>query len=240
MIRYAFAFALLAAPALAHEEHTMVAGFGGQITEVGDYRIEFALSAGEVRVYVSDHQAPLPLTKIAGKAALLIGGKKSEVVLSEIDGVLAAKGAFDPTQKATAILALTIDGKPVGARFATAGMTVPALTPTAQAGKAVFDKVCAQCHGPNAGGTRLGPPLIHPYYAPGHHGDDAFGNAVAKGVASHHWKFGDMPPQPDVEGKDVPGILAYVRELQAANGIVAAPAAPTAAATPDPHAAHRR
>lgn len=237
MTRYALALLLLtAAPALAHEDQTLVAGYGGQIVEVGDHRVEFAVSAGEIRVYVSDHKAPLPLAKQSGKATLLIGGKKSEVALGDIDGVLAAKGDFDPAQKATAILALTVEGKPVNARFATPGMNLPVLTPTAQAGKATFDAICAQCHGPNATGTRLGPPLVHPFYAPGHHGDDAFGNAVTKGVASHHWKFGDMPPQPDVQAKDVPGILAYVRELQKANGIAAAPA-PAAAA--DPHAAHK-
>jgi len=36
---------------------------------------------------------------------------------------------------------------------------------------------------------------------------------------SHHWQFGHMPPVPGLSQKDVAKIIAFVRELQRANGI---------------------
>ncbi|WP_274626824.1 c-type cytochrome [Arvimicrobium flavum] len=90
---------------------------------------------------------------------------------------------------------------------------------TAKMGEKAFDAVCAACHGENAAGTEVGPPLVHRIYEPSHHGDQAFELAVANGVRAHHWKFGNMPPQPGLTKADVATIVAYVRELQRANGI---------------------
>ena len=63
------------------------------------------------------------------------------------------------------------------------------------------------------GGTRLSA------YEPGHHPDAASYRAVNQGVVSHHWSFGNMPPVPGVSQRSVGQIVAYVRELQRANGI---------------------
>lgn len=65
----------------------------------------------------------------------------------------------------------------------------------------------------------FGPPLVHKIYEPSHHGDAAFQVAAAQGVRAHHWRFGNMPPQDGVTAGDVTAIIAYVRELQRANGI---------------------
>lgn len=97
---------------------------------------------------------------------------------------------------------------------------IPQLSAQAEIGKARFDSNCAQCHGANASGTNQGPPLVHDIYNPGHHADQAFFQASAFGVRRHHWPFGDMPAQPQVSKDDVAAIVRYVRELQAANGIV--------------------
>jgi hypothetical protein len=43
--------------------------------------------------------------------------------------------------------------------------------------------------------------------------------AVKNGVRAHHWRFGDMPPVEGVSDEDATKIVAYVRELQRANGI---------------------
>ena len=43
--------------------------------------------------------------------------------------------------------------------------------------------------------------------------------AVARGVRAHHWRFGDMPRVEGLTRGDVAAIVAYVRELQRANGI---------------------
>ncbi len=102
---------------------------------------------------------------------------------------------------------------------ALAEIKVPALSAIGQQGAVAFTKNCAQCHGDNAGGGVGGPPLVHKIYNPGHHGDGAFLLAMQRGVPQHHWRFGNMPPQRHV-GKDAAkAIVAYVRELQVANGI---------------------
>ena len=98
---------------------------------------------------------------------------------------------------------------------------VPDLSANAQAGEQVFSANCALCHGPNASGTSLGPPLVHKIYEPGHHQDFSFQSAVRNGVPAHHWQFGNMPPVPAVSDQDVPNIICYIRELQRANGIIA-------------------
>ena len=98
-------------------------------------------------------------------------------------------------------------------------VNVPALSEKAQAGEAVFNTYCIACHGTNAAGTTLGPPLVHRIYEPGHHQDFSFRSAVQNGVQSHHWQFGNMLPVPGVPEDDVERIICYVRELQHANGI---------------------
>lgn len=102
---------------------------------------------------------------------------------------------------------------------ATVSVRVPPLSATALAGQEAFDADCAACHGPNGSGTDQGPPLVHDIYNPGHHSDQAFFLAAKRGVRAHHWKFGDMPPLPQVNDDQISAIVRYVRELQRANGI---------------------
>jgi len=106
-----------------------------------------------------------------------------------------------------------------GTEDTSVSVVVPALSSTAAAGKASFERVCAKCHGINAGGGKTGPPLIHATYRPGHHGDDAFRRAIAFGTRQHHWKFGPMPPQPGMTAPEIPALIAYIREVQRANGV---------------------
>ncbi len=100
-------------------------------------------------------------------------------------------------------------------------VTVPeTFSSEAVIGKRAFDSVCAECHGKHAAGVDgKGPPLVHKYYEPSHHGDMAFYLAVERGVQAHHWPFGNMPPQQGLAKADVTAIVGYVRELQRANGI---------------------
>ena len=102
-----------------------------------------------------------------------------------------------------------------------AAVSVPAsLSARAQLGQKTYDANCASCHGPNAAGQDgVAPPLVHVIYEPGHHGDESFQRAVARGVRAHHWRFGDMPPVEGLTRRDVAAVVAYVRELQRANGI---------------------
>ncbi len=86
-------------------------------------------------------------------------------------------------------------------------------------GKVKFQNNCARCHGSEGQGTNQGPPLVHKIYEPSHHADMAFQRAAARGVRSHHWKFGDMPKIEGVSPDDVTHIIAYVRWLQRQAGI---------------------
>jgi len=101
----------------------------------------------------------------------------------------------------------------------TSEVAVPALSPPAQRGERLFAANCVTCHGTHAAGGPGGPPLVHRIYEPGHHGDAAFYLAVRRGVRQHHWQFGDMPPVPGLNDREIDVIVAYVRELQRANGI---------------------
>ncbi|WP_146344799.1 c-type cytochrome [Phaeobacter marinintestinus] len=100
-------------------------------------------------------------------------------------------------------------------------ISLPAsLTTSAQVGKTMFEAKCAACHGINAVGRNgAAPPLVHKIYEPSHHGNESFQRAVAMGVKSHHWRFGNMRPIEGLTRGDVTQIVAYIRELQRANGI---------------------
>lgn len=99
------------------------------------------------------------------------------------------------------------------------GIVIPAFSSAARKGEELFSVNCATCHGDKATGGDGGPPLIHPIYEPGHHGDASFLMAVRNGVRPHHWRFGPMPKIEGLSDTDVTEIVAYVRELQRANGI---------------------
>lgn len=96
---------------------------------------------------------------------------------------------------------------------------IPDLPSRAKEGRKLFDTNCASCHGKNASGGENGPPLVHRIYEPGHHADGTFYFAAQYGVRAHHWRFGNMPPVPNVKREDLSKIILYVRELQRANGI---------------------
>ena len=106
----------------------------------------------------------------------------------------------------------------------TVSVEVPDLSDVASEGAELFTANCSECHGPTAGGSSQGPPLVHKIYEPGHHADFSFVRAVETGSPQHHWNFGDMEPVPGLSPEDVSKVICYVRELQYANGIFIEPA----------------
>ncbi len=124
-------------------------------------------------------------------------------------GAMYFTGVFDQSASKMA----KADGQP------TVKVVVPELGQVAKLGEQDFNANCAACHGKNAAGTNSGPPLIHRIYEPNHHADIAFKLAAQRGVRAHHWGFGNMPPQTHVKDQELARIVAYVRELQKANGI---------------------
>ncbi|MDF0596886.1 c-type cytochrome [Psychromarinibacter halotolerans] len=94
------------------------------------------------------------------------------------------------------------------------------LSGNARLGKSIFEVKCSSCHGRNAAGQKgVAPPLVHKIYEPNHRSDMAFVAAAQNGVRSHHWGFGNMPPLEGITAREVKMVVAYVRELQRANGI---------------------
>ncbi len=215
---------LSAGATVAHAHGTAVPFHGGQLAEVGNLHVEFAVRDGGVRAWVRDH-ADQPVAA-AGKATLLLAGRKLDIALAADGAALAGEAPVRAGDKVTAVLALTVNGAPLSARFAQDAVATPPLSPQARAGQAVFAQSCAGCHGATLRGSDAGPPLLHPYYAAGGgHGDDVVLSAITKGAQSHHWKFGDMPRPEGVAAGQEHDILAFIRAMQAANGIGAAPAA---------------
>jgi cytochrome c len=100
-----------------------------------------------------------------------------------------------------------------------ASITLPPTPAEHREGDSLFAANCASCHGQSARGTTQGPPLLHIIYEPSHHSDAAFLLATQRGVAAHHWRFGDMPPQPQLDSATVRKITAYVRWAQREVGI---------------------
>jgi mono/diheme cytochrome c family protein len=81
-------------------------------------------------------------------------------------------------------------------------------------GQMLFEKNCSSCHGVDLTGSKEGPPLLHPFYKPSHHGDASFYRAGLKGVKAHHWNFGDMPPIADMTESKMKHIITFVRYYQ--------------------------
>jgi len=114
-----------------------------------------------------------------------------------------------------------VESEPASGGAAIANVVLPAtLSERALIGRDGFEANCAACHGVSGSGREgTAPPLVHKIYEPNHHGDESFQRAVALGVRGHHWPFGDMPPLQGLSRDEVSSIIAYVRELQTANGI---------------------
>ena len=97
---------------------------------------------------------------------------------------------------------------------------MPVLDQTFDDGRQLYASNCAGCHGKTLGGVvSNGPPLVHAYYHSGHHGDEAFYRAVAKGVQAHHWRFGNMSKIESLDRSDVRKVIKFVRAVQSANGL---------------------
>jgi len=86
-------------------------------------------------------------------------------------------------------------------------------------GKQLYTQNCSACHGRQLQGTDKGPPFLHAFYKPSHHGDDAFYRAPLNGVKAHHWRFGNMPPVKGITKKKLNSIIPFIRFYQKQKGI---------------------
>lgn len=115
------AIALLAAPVIAHAHGPAPApAYGGQVQEVSEHWVEVVVRGDQLVVYVSEQdRKPLSTKEWSGKATVLVGGKSEVVTLTPAgENSAAGKLSAPATGRITAVLQLTIDGKPATARFA--------------------------------------------------------------------------------------------------------------------------
>jgi hypothetical protein len=122
MLVLAMSLSLSPLAAFAHGQPP-AAAHGGQVQEASENWIELVLSGDQVTVYVNDeHNMPVPSAKLVGKATVLAGGQKADVVLSPAEGnSLTGKLPAAVSGKATTVIALTIAGKATTVRFVNAG-----------------------------------------------------------------------------------------------------------------------
>lgn len=134
--------------------------------------------------------------------------------LAVVSGVRLALAMIITTALTTAVTAHAQQGT---TRIA---MPAPGFMPNPARGAGLYAEKCARCHGKSLDGTGKGPPLLHPFYRPDHHGDPAFYSAVQNGSRQHHWKFGDMPPVSGLSPEDAGHIVAYVRREQRRTSLI--------------------
>jgi len=118
----AAALSLLLAPAAAFAHGTPpAASHGGVIAESsGDHWVELVVQGDQVTAWVLDgDKKPVLAAQLGGKATVLAGGRREEVALVPGEGnSLTGKLAAPASGKVTAVLQLTVGGKPVTVRFA--------------------------------------------------------------------------------------------------------------------------
>lgn len=88
------------------------------------------------------------------------------------------------------------------------------LSQLAYAGKRLFIRHCADCHGQEGRGTIAGPSLHDDAYKPKNLSRKEFHQAVTRGVKAQRWSFGDMPATRSLSFNEIEMIGRYVRELQ--------------------------
>ena len=125
-----------------------------------------------------------------------------------VTGILAAPVA----------LYLTVGGGEENTRTAgSSGFTIPSLSTQALDGKGLFSEKCGDCHGAYGEGSDNGPALIHALYDKTIFPDQAVRRAIVEGAVARNWPFGDMPPVEGLGEQEIDGLIAFLREVQAAN-----------------------
>lgn len=159
----------------------------------------------------------MPTPKPENEPPIHLGEREPRVVTRRRSGVFTPhRGRFPRVGAATAVLVLTILA---GCGGTTPSADAPDVNPElVGVGEELYAANCVECHGADLRGTDRGPSFLSRIYEPGHHGDGAFLMAVQRGVRSHHWEFGDMPPVVGLEPDDIEAIVAFVRTTQRTEG----------------------
>ena len=122
--RIGLVVAFLAATPLAAVAHgtAPAPAHGGMVVEdSGDHWIELVIKGDVVTVFVSDgDNKPLPAAQLSGKATIVAGSRKEEVILAPAQAnSLVGKLSAPIVGKATTLVAITLNGKLAQSRFVT-------------------------------------------------------------------------------------------------------------------------
>lgn len=101
------------APAPAH---------GGAVAEdSGEHWVELVIKADQMTIYVSDNDnKPLAAAQLGGKATIVAGSKKEEVILAPAQvNSLVGTLSSPISGKVTTLIAISVNGKPAQVRFVT-------------------------------------------------------------------------------------------------------------------------
>lgn len=101
-----------------------------------------------------------------------------------------------------------------------ASPVIPELSEQAQHGRQYLNTHCAECHGVDGtGGSKKGPPILHPMYRRAVYPDHHFKKMVREGKREKNWRFGPMPAYPEIADKDIDAVIRFVREVQDATNV---------------------
>jgi hypothetical protein len=92
--------------------HEAKAQHGGVVSVMKDTNYELVTRAGEVLLYVSDHDKPADLTGATAKLTLLSGSKKAELTLMPGKDALQAKSDFAVVAGTKAMAQVSVKGQP--------------------------------------------------------------------------------------------------------------------------------
>lgn len=98
----------------AHDHQPM---HGGVVVEVKHKDYELVAKPTAIQLYLRDHGKPADVSKASAKVTLLSGSDKQQVELKPAGDKLEATGTFKVGPGTKAVAVVTIDGKPVTARF---------------------------------------------------------------------------------------------------------------------------
>jgi hypothetical protein len=97
-----------------HDEKPM---HGGVVVVTHHLTLELVAKPNTLRIYVRDHGKAVNLAKSSAKLTILSGQEKQEIELNPATDYLEATGTFKVAASAKAVAVVTLNGRPLTARF---------------------------------------------------------------------------------------------------------------------------
>jgi hypothetical protein len=110
----AFSLLLAAGQVRAHADH-LKPQFGGVTADADSFQVELVVKSAEVKLYLSEHGAPVESAGASGKLIVLSGKDREEVALAPsgyqtLGAILKAR----PAKGAKAVATITVPGREAG------------------------------------------------------------------------------------------------------------------------------